>query len=72
MLSATASCRIAVTDDGVGMGQSSSAGGADEGLAPHSTTMAVISGALIADPAGERGIRVIVTLLVDRRENWVM
>ena len=53
---------ICVADDGVGMGQSSSAGSASEGLALH--MMAVIGGTLIAEPAGERGTRVIVTLLV--------
>lgn len=58
---------IAVTDDGVGIGylpQPSPEGGAGEGLALHSTMLAIVGGTLLAEPAGERGTRVIVTLPV--------
>ncbi|MBN1310799.1 MAG: hypothetical protein JXB30_05205 [Anaerolineae bacterium] len=57
---------ICIADDGVGMGQATSAGGTGEGLALHSTMMAVIGGTLIAEPAGKRGARVIVTLPVEQ------
>jgi signal transduction histidine kinase len=58
---------IAIADDGVGIGylpQPPQTGGAGEGLALHSTMLAVIGGTLIAEPAGEHGTRVIVTLPV--------
>ncbi|MBN1429152.1 MAG: hypothetical protein JXB07_12325 [Anaerolineae bacterium] len=58
---------IAVTDDGVGISylpQPSPAGGAGEGLALHSTMLAIVGGTLIAEPAGEHGTRVIVRLPV--------
>ncbi len=36
--------------------------GAGEGLALHSAMLAIVGGTLLAEPAGEHGTRVIVTL----------
>lgn len=56
--------RIAVDDDGVGMAASRRDGGSGQGLALHSTLMAVIGGALSIDSVPGRRTRVLLTLPV--------
>ncbi len=54
--------RIAVEDDGVGMAAATLSHGSGQGLALHSTMMAVLGGTLITEQAPDTGTRVIISL----------
>jgi signal transduction histidine kinase len=59
---------LRIEDDGVGMGALTLGdGGSGNGLALHSTMMAVIGGSLLAEPREEGGSRVTLTL---PQESW--
>ncbi len=52
---------ITINDDGVGLGNSETAG-SGQGLALHSTMMAVIGGTVIVDTAAHQFTRVVLTV----------
>jgi hypothetical protein len=53
---------ITIEDNGVGLGVASSTNGSGQGLALHSTMMAVVGGTLVVESASSSGTRVTLTL----------
>lgn len=62
LLEDNAGLRLTVEDDGVGMSSVSGPGGSGQGLALHSTLMAVIGGTLTVESGDSGGTRVVLSV----------